>query len=125
MPRPRNRPEEDLHRSVADYLDLALPSDAIWWHTPNQRGTRKAWENKLLKALGVRAGFPDIAILWRGHLYCIELKSSTGRASKEQQELMDRLRQSGASVTICRTLDAVEIALGFQWGFPLRAKVAA
>ena len=122
IPVSRNRPEEVLQKAVAQYLDIALPEDAVWWHTPNQRGTRSRFENALLKALGVRAGFPDIAVLWGGTLHLIELKSKTGSLTPAQKALIPRLRTAGALVKVCRTPEQVETILSL-WGVPLKARL--
>ena len=116
-----NRPEEALQKAVAAYLDVALPGNAVWWHTPNQRGTRKRWEGALLKALGVLAGIPDVLIFYESRLYGIELKSPAGRLTAVQQALHELLRAAGARVETCRTLDSVEYQLLF-WKIPLRAR---
>ncbi len=36
------RPEQSLHRAAAEFLDLALPAGAEWWHTPNGGGRSRA-----------------------------------------------------------------------------------
>lgn len=51
---PAKRPEEDLQRVVVRFLQLASPA-TVFFHVPNQRGTRKRFEQELLKVLGVRA----------------------------------------------------------------------
>ena len=104
----RNRPEEQLQKAVAQYLDLVLPKDAVWWHTPNQRGTRKGWENKMLSAMGVKAGVPDCVILWNKRLYCVELKAPREYLSDAQKDMHDRLRRAGAKITLARCLEDVE-----------------
>lgn len=121
MTRIRNRPEEELQKAVTAYLNLALPSDAVFFHVPNQRGTRSAFENQLLKTLGVCAGFPDMAILWRGSLFCLELKAPKGRLTQTQKDLHKRLRAAGARVEVACSLEAVETLLDI-WKVPLRAR---
>ncbi len=124
-----NRPEEALQKTVMQYLlgpklngnGGALPREALAWHTANQRGTRKKWENALLKRLGTLAGIPDVLIFYESRLYGIELKSPAGRLTTVQQALHERLRTAGARVETCRTLDSVEYQLLF-WKIPLRAR---
>ncbi len=120
----RQRPEEMLHRAVADYLDKAIPADAFWWANTAQRGTRKRFEMGVLNALGQKAGLPDVMIIWRGALYGIELKSETGRLTATQTAVLGRLQAAGAFTAVCRSLEAVEAQLG-KWSIPLRARVAA
>ena len=119
-----NRPEEALQRQVAAFLDIALPEDAVWWHTPNQRGTRSRVENMILKGLGVKAGIPDVMILWRGQLYCIELKAPGGYFSTQQRAMREQLMLAGAKyVSEKRSLDEVIASLTF-WRIPLKARAA-
>jgi hypothetical protein len=119
-----NRPEEQLQRQVAAFLDVALPEDAVWWHTPNQRGTRSLAENKILKGLGVRKGIPDVLIYWQRQLYCIELKAPGKYFSTAQKAMRPRLVEAGARyVSEKRSLDEVITALR-AYGIPLRARAA-
>lgn len=119
----RQRPEEALHMAVARFLDVALPSDAVWWHTPNG-GKRTRVEAGKFKAMGVRAGFPDIAILWRGKLLLIELKAPgrPARLSPDQRTMSDRLERAGASWRCINSLDTLE-TIFYVVGIPLRATI--
>lgn len=113
------RPEQALQKAVATYLDMTLPADAVFWHTPNG-GYRTPVEAAAFKAMGVRPGIPDICILWLGRLYCIELKAPGGSATGNQTSMHARLQSAGASVSICRTLGEVAGMLTV-WGIPSRA----
>jgi len=121
----KHRPEEALQKQVAQFLDIALPPDeSFWWHTPNQRGTRKEWENKLLKAFGVKAGVPDCMIIWKGRTIGIELKAPAWYLSTAQKEAHRCLTLAGAVVCVCRSLPEVANFLDVI-GIPLKAKVMA
>ena len=119
----RARPEEALHRTIADFLNCALPYDAFWWHTPNGGGRSKA-EAGIFKALGVKAGFPDIGIVWRSSWYFIELKATRGRVSDAQDDVLGILSRNGAFTAICRSPEAVEHQLQ-TWRIPLSARISA
>lgn len=101
-----NRPEEALQRAVAQYLDLALPTDAVWFHVPNGGGRSKA-EAGVLKAMGVKAGVPDIYILHNGKSLFIELKPPKRYLSNAQKEMTRKLLLANARVDVCRSLDQV------------------
>jgi hypothetical protein len=108
----KRRPEQDLQKQVASYLRWALPTDFRFHHSPNETGTRAAWEGMLLKALGVSAGFPDLIILTpTARFIAIELKSNTGSLSRPQREWRDWCRAIGAPWFLCRSLDDVIEAL--------------
>ena len=129
MRRILNRPEEDLHRATADLFGTILPPEVFWWHTPNQRGTRKRWENELLKALGVKAGFPDFGLLYEGRAYFIELKPAdkrnqkNGGLSDKQVECHADLGAAGCQVATCYTPEEVEGTVR-AW-VPVRGRIAA
>lgn len=118
-----NRPEQLLHRAAAQFLDLALPDGAIWFHCPNG-GFRRPKEAAILTALGVRPGIPDLLILYRGRLIGIELKARTGRGlTPAQKNMHQRLTLAGAMVTTVTTLDELSAFLNML--IPMRARVAA
>jgi hypothetical protein len=121
---PRRRHEEDdLQRSIVQFLRWALPTNAFYFHIPNggQRHTKAA---QRLVPLGVRAGVPDLCIVYAGSPIFIELKAKTGALSAVQRQVIDKLRLCGAEVLICRSLSCVETAL-LELGVPLKASVAA
>ena len=98
--------EDRLQIAVAEYLDLALPSDALWFH-PANGGSRNVREAAKLKRMGVKPGVPDICIVWRGRAIFIELKTATGRMSNVQTEMARALILAGAVFTVCRSVDEV------------------
>lgn len=117
------RNEEALQIEVAAFLDLALPDEAVWWHTPNG-GRRSISTAKRLKAMGVKGGIPDVLILYRARLIGIELKSREGRASPAQKGMLPRLTQAGAVIgPLCRSLREVEAFL--VQIIPLKGRIVA
>lgn len=126
----RQRPEDALQRAVAEYLDLALPRGvALWWHTPNG-GKRSKATAGVLKAMGVKAGVPDLTFLWTrpGHarpfVGFIELKAGAGVLSGPQKDFRTACKALGAFSDVARSLTEVEMILR-RWGCPLRATATA
>ncbi len=119
----RNRPEEALQRAVASYLDLALPKDAVWFHCPSGGGRSKA-EAGIFKAMGVKAGVPDLIIIYQGRVTAIELKAPGGTLSPGQKLMHARLSLAGVLVYTATRIEEVE---GFLRGagVPLRASTGA
>ncbi len=112
------RPKEgEFHRTVAAFLDLILPSDAVYTTVPG--GHRVA-----TVAPGYRAGWPDIHILYLGQSLFIELKRLHGKAETHQKACHAAIRACGGSVVVCDTLDKVAEALT-AFGIPPRVRVAA
>ncbi len=126
------RVEEGIQRAVAQYLDMCLPEDAVWWHTPNG-GARSKAEAGAFKAQGVKAGVPDVVIvylatkfLWQQkgseticdhrmefpRMICIELKPPGRTLSKNQKEMKAKLERAGAIYApVCRSVDDVKAFL--------------
>lgn len=108
----KSYPEEELQKQVAAFLDIALPDGFRWFHTPNQRGTRKRWENAMLKAMGVKAGVADVIILTPQRAFIwIELKAAKGVLSDDQKGWRDWCHAIRAPWFCCRSLDDVIVAL--------------
>jgi len=114
----RLRAEDSLHIAVADYLRLALlPS--VWWTTIDLsyhgpiRGAR-------LKRMGVRAGLPDVWLLYAAVLYLIELKAAKGRESDAQRLCAQDMAAAGLMHrAVCRSVEGVRDTL-VAWGVPMR-----
>jgi len=128
----QNRPEEQVQQAIATFLDTALHRDARWWHTPNQKGTRSTYEQKILSSLGVKAGVPDVVIVWQSRIHFIEVKSPDvkpmgalkgkrgGSLSKTQKPWKEWAETTGTPWSLARSIDDVEVAL-VRWGIPHRA----
>lgn len=112
--------EQDFHRAVAQYLDLALGPEC-WWTTIGHGGGGKV-RGALLKAMGVKPGVPDILIRWYGWAGWIELKAPYGVVSREQKQVHLRLNQLGDSVLVARDLPAIEAWL-IENRVPLKARL--
>jgi hypothetical protein len=119
----RNRPEEALQRTVASYLDLALPRDAVWFHPPNG-GARSKAEAGIFKAMGVKRGVPDLIIIYRGRVVAIELKAPGGTRSPAQKLMHAQLSAAGALVYTATSIEEVESFLRVAF-IPLKATTGA
>lgn len=117
----RAQPERRLQSAVAKYLQAALPRDAFFSALPGGDG-------RMTRAPGYRAGLPDMVVLWEDkfdtRVVFFELKSKTGRLTREQVETHNALRLAGAHAYTVKSLEEVEERLGMV-GIPLRARVAA
>lgn len=118
----RNYPEQDLQKSVAAFLDRALPSDAVW-SAINPVSAKSKAAAGLSKAMGLKPGILDLFILWRCKVYFIELKSKTGTVSDDQKTIIIRLEIAGAKCAICKTLESVQAQLTI-WRIPLKARLS-
>ncbi len=116
------KPEEALHRAVADYLNIALPANSAWTTMPAGGGGRV--RGARLKAMGYCKGWPDIEIVWGGFAHFIELKVPGKYPGADQKKCHANLRIAGAVVAVCRRIEEVEGTLR-GWGIPLRGTTGA
>lgn len=131
MSNQKRKPEEILHRAVADFLAKAL-RPPTWWSTfPAGGGGVVRGAN--LKAMGLRAGVPDLLIFHPQFVLgmaagCIvvgaELKAGRNGTTEEQDETMADLMIAGAHCGVCRSIEDVA-ALLRRHGVPVHGKVMA
>lgn len=115
--------EDPIHIAIVDFLRVALPAEAVFWHTPNG-GLRSKREAAKLKAMGTLAGIPDLFVYYAGKLHGIEVKAPKGILSSHQGDTIHRLFVAGCTTQICRSVEFVEEALRLA-GIPLRASAGA
>ena len=117
------RPEEALHRQAVAFLNATAP-DCLYYH-PANGGARSKAEAGILKAMGVRAGVPDLAFVLRdGRAAFIEMKAPTGRQTPAQAVFQMECERIGAPYAICRSLAEVQGTLA-AWGVILKGRIAA
>jgi hypothetical protein len=114
-------PEQDLQRSVAQYLDTVLARHVVWSAIPSGGGG--AIRGAQLKAMGLKRGLGDIYLSWQAVAHGIagptvvcytawlELKSNRGVQSKEQKDFQVRVQGLGHAYCVCKSVDDVSVAL--------------
>lgn len=116
--------ESPIQSAIVEYLDRALPPDALHFHIPNE-GKRGWMAQRAFKSNGGKAGMPDTCILWDGDAFFIETKrAKRGRLSAKQDEMRVLINRAGGHWALVTSVDQVEQALTL-WGIPLRARVSA
>ncbi|MCB5411804.1 VRR-NUC domain-containing protein [Pseudogemmobacter faecipullorum] len=111
--------EGPIHRSILDYLRLALP-DALIHHSPNAIGlsgyklSRQIAENR---ENGTVKGFPDLIVLPWANIgpMLFEVKAPGNYPDKDQRELHERLTTLGYRVAVVRSPEDVAAKLD-EWG---------
>ena len=103
--------ETELHKLLVKALEAKYP-DLLFWHTPNG-GKRNPREGAKLKAMGTRAGVPDLFFpvpTGKHNGLFIELKGPRGRVSDHQKNMMASLtRQGYLCEVICEFERAMEL----------------
>lgn len=100
--------EDNLQRSCVQWFSLQWREYAgLLHHSPNG-GKRNAIEAAKFKAMGVRAGFPDLILCVARHGYhglFIELKTAKGRQSDNQKYYEYVLEEQGYRYEVVRSLE--------------------
>ncbi len=118
-----HRPEQVIQIQLVNILKLSEP-EVLAFHVANG-GWRATREAQILKAMGVRAGIPDLVVCWPvGRTGFIELKAHNGAMTNFQTMMNRRLRDMGFPVAVARSVEHALIILD-EWGVPLKAKVEA
>lgn len=106
--------EDSVQIAVINHLRLFGPAAAMVWHTPNG-GHRSISEARRFKAMGVHPGVSDVCAFWRGRLYVLELKTTKGVLSDEQDAFLDGIRANGGTAGVAFGLDDALATLR-AWG---------
>ena len=117
------RSEQALQIQICKYLAVAYPT-VLFAHVQNG-GTRGGPQAKRIggirKAMGVKAGMPDIMLWWStpqgSKSAAIELKWGEGELSAPQKAMHAQLEANGVPVAVCRSLNEVRLAMQ-GWGAP-------
>lgn len=124
----RRRPEQALQKLVVEHLELAYPG-LLFFHVPNSSGNRGAHLGGILKAMGVKAGVPDLVlILPNGLAGFIELKAAKGKLSPAQDAFRTRAKALGCLWEEARSLPEVAGILDgwlTPFGWRSRVRIAA
>lgn len=118
----RRQPERNLHAAVASYLDNCLPPTAFWYPVPNGAHMKGQHAAMMSRTGQLKAGVPDICVVYLRRAVFIELKSAKGVLSDEQKRVHGQLTLAGAVVAVCRSLgDVMGFLMTLQ--IPLKGRV--
>ena len=103
------------HLAIFRYLSYVLPPDWLVHHSPNQGHGRSKKQGGILKAMGVKAGFPDLICLGDDGMlptgFFVEVKSATGSRSEAQRKFGKWAEAHGWPVIVARNIDEVRAGL--------------
>lgn len=117
------RPEEAIHRAIAEWLQWAVPpppDGPAWFHPPNGGGRSKA-EAGIFKAMGVKPGVPDLVFIWKGSAIGVEIKPPKQGLTGSQPERHLEWTLAGAVMTVVHSIDELAEFLPTH-GVPVRAR---
>jgi len=93
--KPRNHEEDDITIQVTEYLEVLLLQKKItaFSHVPQETFTKSWVTKKKNKAMGVRAGVPDMLIVYPDAVLFLELKRlKNGVVSEAQKSWLQALQ---------------------------------
>ena len=98
------RNEDELQMLIAQLMRRLVPSPPLgpWWTAVNPKPAKSPSVALASKAMGMRAGSPDIVLCWRGRFLAAELKTSVGKLSEVQLEQHPLLRAAGGDLATPR-----------------------
>lgn len=103
--------EDNLQMACVRWFGWQYPHYApLLHHSPNG-GRRNAREAGRFKAMGTKAGFPDLFLpVARGawHGLFVEMKTATGRQSPLQRAWQEAVEAQGYRYEICRSAERFE-----------------
>lgn len=112
--------EGPIHKAILSLLIAVLPARAVIHHSPNElqitaSPAARAIAVNRAKALGMRAGWPDLEWLLDGRMYFFEVKAPDGKESADQADIRAQLIAAGALVEVVASVEQAEAALK-KWG---------
>ena len=105
---------------AAQYLEYALPPGATWTSIDAGDVKLSPAQASLRKRRGIKAGWPDMQVLWQGHYIGLELKAPKWRVRANQTDVGLSIIEAGGHWESCRSIADIEAVLRSQ-GVPLRA----
>lgn len=105
--------EVSLQIYLIRYLKEVCPDECVFFHVPNGERRDKSTASKL-KMMGVVAGIPDICLIHNGKTYFLELKTTTGKLSKNQEIVINKLKKAGVETRVVMNLEQVKGCL-LEW----------
>ena len=106
--RPQHHHEDSLQKACVAWFDYTHKALSPYLHHSPNGGLRNAAEAAKFKAMGVRAGFPDLVLLVpRGKcpFLAIELKYGRNGQSERQKAYQKALEAVGARYVVCKSLE--------------------
>lgn len=100
--------ESEIQSSIIDYLDILEKQGKLFFHRSNNNTIYDPVGKRFRSlAKGQKKGFPDILILFNGRCIGIEVKTDTGRQSKEQKEIEKQFINNQAEYYVVRNVEEI------------------
>ena len=105
-----NSIEDKIQIACVKWFEFAYPKLKLLLHHSPNGGLRNISEATRFKQMGVRAGFPDLILLYDNGIYnylAIEMKtqSVTSRQSENQKKYEKIMNENKGKYVVCRSFD--------------------
>lgn len=115
MARKRKGPEEQVQRSIVDWLSIHERQGRLsFFHVPNG-GYRTKAEAGVMKALGQKPGVYDLFVMWFDGVGFMEVKPKGGYLRPVQKAFGQRLDGFNIPWAVVRSTEDADRALR-EWG---------
>lgn len=102
--------EQAIQRSIAAFLDVALPRD-VFYTAVNPVPSKGKAVAGISKAMGMKAGVPDIVLCANGKFIGLEVKKEGEYLRPTQRHIHQRIKDAGGKVYTVRSIEDVEEVL--------------
>lgn len=110
----KNHEESKLQIACVKWFDRNFNDTQAFLYSIPNGGKRKLTEAKILKAEGLRAGVSDLELILPGGLTVyIEMKTKTGRQSKEQKRFEQIVKSLGFNYYIARNKEQFKAIVNY------------
>lgn len=100
--------EENMQMSCHRWFCYQYPNLALLLHHSPNGGKRNAREAARFKAMGTKAGFPDLFLYYPSkgfHGLALEMKTGTGKQTDNQKLWERKLIENGYSYRLVRSIE--------------------
>lgn len=105
--KPRSYPEQQLQIACVGVLTRLVPPPehgGPWWSALNPVPGKSKAVAGLSKAMGMKAGVPDMLLIHDQTFLFIEFKAAKGRIDPKQRDAMAAIEANGGAVEVCRSV---------------------
>lgn len=105
--RPVQRPEQAIQRQCALILQRFVPPppEGPCWSAINPIPAKSAAVAGISKAMGMRAGVPDLLMIQQGRALFVEFKNRKGSLSAVQTAMRDEIEAAGGRFMVARDVE--------------------
>ena len=113
----KSQPEYKIQCAIVQYLSILEKQGKLFFFAiPGQGGRGLAKRGAMLKKMGVKAGMPDLCILYPdSYARFIEIKSKGGKESPAQNQVFGIIEEFNFDFAVVRSLDEM-VELIAKWG---------